>query len=521
MMFFGGMLSLRRRSVWEAADAGLLIWRKNFAYFIPFFAIPFWICAFVLWSLPDLLETVSRSLLPWLILWWLNPLFDRLILHVVGVRFFEPGAGLRRLCRGLGKSIFRGLVGDLLWRRFSPWRAAVLPLRVLEPAAGITTGKTKKKHPLRERKRALANGGLHFSLLLTAWCFTLQWVILLGEALFVLMIARLFFDVSIWGMNQIFTGKGIYYFAAWCVNYLVIESLYVCMGFGLYLNSRVDVEGWDLELMFRNFANRRKNATAVMLAIVFSLGLLFPPGVRAEESESPPPLVSGGLTSGALLPPELGADIPEEELEKIIGRDMGSEKKTWGIRLKNQRDEDSDPLFPHFSAPWIAFFQKAGAFILRAILVMAIAALAVFCGVYVYRHRGSLGVPPAASTLSAAPPPAPSSPEQLLEEAGRLYSQGLIREAWGRCYAAALGALAVYRGVRFPPGATEYRCLALLRSQAGGRELGGPFAAGLIRHWVALAYGGSNPPEGAFEEAVAWVNGLCVPAGNAEGESHD
>jgi hypothetical protein len=80
----------------------------------------------------------------------------------------------------------------------------------------------------------------------------------------------------------------------------------------------------------------------------------------------------------------------------------------------------------------------------------------------------------------------------------------------------------VYRGVRFPPGATEYRCLALLRSQAGGRnrELGGPFAAGLIRHWVALAYGGSNPPEGAFEEAVVWVNGLCVPAGNAEGESH-
>jgi hypothetical protein len=29
------------------------------------------------------------------------------------------------------------------------------------------------------------------------------------------------------------------------------------MGFGLYLNSRVEVEGWDIELLFRDFAARR------------------------------------------------------------------------------------------------------------------------------------------------------------------------------------------------------------------------------------------------------------------------
>jgi hypothetical protein len=70
----------------------------------------------------------------------------------------------------------------------------------------------------------------------------------------------------------------------------------------------------------------------------------------------------------------------------------------------------------------------------------------------------------------------------------------------------------VYRGIRFPPGATEYRCLGLVRQK--DRELGGPFAAGLIRPWVALAYGGSNPPEGAFEEALDWVMGLCIPEEN-------
>ncbi|MDR3248939.1 MAG: DUF4129 domain-containing protein, partial [Treponema sp.] len=96
-----------------------------------------------------------------------------------------------------------------------------------------------------------------------------------------------------------------------------------------------------------------------------------------------------------------------------------------------------------------------------------------------------------------------------------LYSQGLHREAWGRCYAAALAAFTRYGGIRFPPGATEYRCLSLvrLRTQTTGLRTpghGSAFAE-LIRHWVALAYGGSVPPDGAFEDSLAWVGALCRP----------
>jgi hypothetical protein len=276
-----GILVLRKRSVWEAADSGLLLWRRNFAYFIPFFAIPFWICAFTLRLSPAMIQggqglslvyrLISGDFIPaegageflagrrdfplawsWFILWWLSPLFDRLILHVTAKRFFEPQSSFSGLFRGLGGSLGRGLAGDLLWRRLSPWRAVMMPLRILEQ------GRRGNRRRIRERKRALSNGGLHFCIFLSVWCFILQWVLLAGEAFFILMIARLCFNLQPSSITDLFLGKGLYYYTGWCVNFLVVESIYVCMGFGLYLNSRVETEGWDLELLFRKFAARRR-----------------------------------------------------------------------------------------------------------------------------------------------------------------------------------------------------------------------------------------------------------------------
>ncbi|MDR0399525.1 MAG: glucose-6-phosphate dehydrogenase assembly protein OpcA [Treponema sp.] len=272
-MLNAGILAPRRRSSWEAADAGLLLWKRNAGYFIPLFAIPFWLCAFALCFLPGLVQgggvsVPALSLMPggggflpgpwtyplfwsWIVLWWLNPLFDRLILHVAAKRFFESDASLSGLFRGLGRSLGRGLAGDLLWRRLSPWRSAMLPLRILEQGAGGS------RRRIRDRKRALSKGGIHFCIFITAWCFIFQWILLAGEILFVLMVLSIFTNPQIPGFGAFFAGKGLYCYAGWCVNTLVVESMYVCMGFGLYLNSRVEVEGWDIELLFRGFAGLR------------------------------------------------------------------------------------------------------------------------------------------------------------------------------------------------------------------------------------------------------------------------
>jgi len=122
--FSGNALLLRRRSVWEAADSGILLWRRNFVRFIPFFVLPVALAALGLRFLLN-----NSTPLPFFALWWLKPIFDRMVLHVVSARFFgaEGSAPSRfwELCKGLWE-MRRGLLGDILWRRFSPCRAAVL-----------------------------------------------------------------------------------------------------------------------------------------------------------------------------------------------------------------------------------------------------------------------------------------------------------------------------------------------------------------------------------------------------------
>ena len=234
-----GTLRLRRKSVWEGADAGLLLWGANIPALLLFFGLPLLIGAGGIWFAPY----------SYIILWWLKPLFDRLILHVIGARFFEPRKSLSGLFTGLHRSLGRGLPGDLLWRRFSPARSAVMPIRVLEGLRGAR---------LTRRKRALGKGGLGFSLVITMVCLALEAVLLMGEIVCFFMLAKLF-RPDYFGdfMNNRFfeelaviEGLGII-FGAYTCNLFLIESLYLCMGFALYLNSRIEVEGWDIELLLR------------------------------------------------------------------------------------------------------------------------------------------------------------------------------------------------------------------------------------------------------------------------------
>jgi hypothetical protein len=496
---------MRRRGVWEAADSGVLLWRKNFLYIIPFFAFPVWIAAFGLRLISDDLRYLS-----WLGLWWLKPFFDRLVLHLISARFFEPPSETgSSLLRGLRGNLLRGLLGDLLWRRFSLTRSSRMPLRVLERLG------SKR---FRERKKDLAAGGLNFGFFVTFLCFLLECFLLGGESLFVYSMVDILSPDYFLDFGEFLAQAEWFIFTAYCVNYMLVESLYAAMGFGVYINNRVEIEGWDLQILFQKFESLRADDNAVPKAakrgmfsnskvlLILALGffLFFPAGVRAGPDDFP---ANAGEAANffpeGFLPAE---SVPLETLEEVLASpDFGYSKTGWNIRFKN-RQEPEEFENPQDMLPWIEKMKETLGFTLMMLICLVIGGFAAFVLFRFFRGRRSFGSGKHRDGKNYRNPLfSAESPEALFDKAAKFAGAGKAREAWAACLRGTIAAYSRRGGVSFPPDATEYGCLALVRSSGGGGidEFGE-----LVRNWIYLAYGGRNPPEGSFEQSLAFGRSL-------------
>ena len=547
-----GALVLRHRNRWEALDAGLLLWRENFAYLVIFFALPLWVCAFALRIFPERLRYLS-----WIVLWLLRPLFDRFILHVISIRFFENDAGLKRLCRGLGKTLIRGLAGDLTWRRFSPLRAAMMPVRTLEAL------KHKQAGP---RKQLLLKGGLGFCSLLTAWSLALELALLGGELLFCIVTAEILQTGLFTSLSDMLPNKELIFYVAWCINSILVESLYMCMGFSLYLNSRVEMEGWDIEIMFRGFAQKHKkksvlanhsaanSALAMVICLLLSiLSNTFPipltklteaQRIKIENSNSNLrnhsnlflKLVKKQYLDLCAFVPSVRdylkicfeqnirnitytAEAPLETLKSILDSpDFGGEREGWGIRFKNQKKHAPTSDFNMDIAPWLKKIRENIALALRLLLIVALAVLTFLLILRLRKMKLGRAFLPKDSTLRALRHNGGESPELLLAKAREFFAQGDLRQAWGFCIAALFRSWTVYRGLAFPPDATEYECLK--RINAAAPDESGECAVP-VKLWTAFAYGGRIPPQGSFEAAAAYCARLPEGPPSHNGDSHE
>jgi hypothetical protein len=478
-------ISSRKMDSREAADTGLLLWRECFISFLPFFAIPFWLCAFILRLLPGNMQYFS-----WLILWFLKPLFDRPVLHIISVRFFESVTGMKRLFKGLGKSLWRGLPGDLLWRRFSPFRAAMMPVRVLEYGGPLK----KSANEITKRKDLLKKSGIGYCFFLTLWGIALEIALLTGEIFFFGIMADLF-SIDVWPFSGDFSkNTEVFIFAAWCFNYMFVETLYVCMGFSLYINSRIDVEGWDIEIMFRNFAKRLNKKTSGVLAVIFLVCLFVPVNAFTEDlvfEDSPE------------------KNIPMEKLQEILASpDFGGETDSWGIKFKEKQD-DREFNFNTTLEKLRFIFASA----LRIIIIICITVAAVLIIIFVRKLVYNKKPETEESKMTILHGIPLGNPELILQKAMDFHAQKNLRMAWGYCTAAAILSWTVYRGLVFPPGATENECANLAGSIPSCNSSDVHVFNKLINNWINFAYAGQLPPEGSFEEAAAFCKSMRASNG--------
>jgi len=213
-------LHLRRRSPWEALDLGqamLLAWSRQ--VYGAWFAT-YWLAGIVilllLWPWPELAMFV---------LWWLKPLFDRVLLLVFSRSVFGAAPSVRevlrevpRLCRG------PGVLSGLSLRRFSLARSFLLPVWQLEEQHGADA---------RARFRLLSRRYRGYAVWLTFFGANMSTVLLFASLATLLALAPAdSHHLSLWDWFFYYPSRtrGLVPHLAFMLADTVVESALHCLG---------------------------------------------------------------------------------------------------------------------------------------------------------------------------------------------------------------------------------------------------------------------------------------------------
>ncbi len=126
-------VTLRRRTPWEASDLGLAMlqcwWRPVYTVHAVVLAVVSSIALLLGWAF----DAVWLAILA---IWWLKPLYDRAVLHVLSRAVFGAAPGPRAALRGAREWLGTGLLKALTLDRLDLARSFNLPVRQLEGSRG-------------------------------------------------------------------------------------------------------------------------------------------------------------------------------------------------------------------------------------------------------------------------------------------------------------------------------------------------------------------------------------------------
>ena len=481
-------VKIRPRNPWEAMDVGLVMVRKWWkAVFLPWLIIS---------GVIFLVLNIIFNDKPWLaglILWWLKPFFDRVLLKVFSESLFADPPTLRETLNAIPGLFKTGLFINLTLLRINVYRSFHLPVWQLEGLRG------KER---RERLNVLSGrtGSHAFALTITCLFFEL----LLAWSLIGLIALFTPADVDSNIFASIFsddppTWVDITSNIAGYIAILIIEPIYVAAGFMLYINRRTQLEGWDIELAFRRINNRLQKlltgTASSLLAITVGLLCLAPhSGFAAEKNPEDEP-----ITTTRLL-----ANKAPEVIKKVLERDEFSQVKQeqmWLPKKKETEEKDLDLS----GWEWLeSLFEGLGTFFkwiavsFRALLWLL---LAVFIGLLIlYRDRWLHLFTREKQQLSEYQPPEQlfgleinpeSLPDDIAMAAREKLQAGKYRDALGLLYRGALSVMINHDRLELDESHTEGDVLDLAAPKLNTTRK--RYLQTLTRYWQQIAYAHRNP----------------------------
>jgi hypothetical protein len=480
-------VELRPRSPWEAVELGTALVRRNAAaIWIPWLLLV--APVFVAVNLAAL--AVDRIWLAWLAMWWLKPLFDRIVLFVLSRAVFGETPTTRQTLAAQRSWGWHAMRGHLSWRRISLARALALPVDLLE---GANAGR------LRERRKVLGDAVRGQGMLLTVVCL----LFVLALSLSMLSLALLFVPWEFlpesaratWSLLTVQPppwAQFVLHAVAWIAT-SAIEPFYVGAGFGLYLNRRTRIEAWDVEIALRRMRTRLATTATALVLAVGAVSMLPLPSQAAPRANA--------VQDAARLDDVFGdARVDDPGFDKAVERAYRDpllrpkrKQSHWQARERGRRAPPALS-FPAL-AKAIAFIGEFGLWLLLLALLALLAATSKRWLPWLRGGPVARQSPAPAEVAEATLPDV--LPEDIVAAARRRWREGRPRRALALVYRASVEAMAARAALTLVPGATESECLRASRRLPDPQDRDA--FARVVRVWQYAAYAQQLPDQGEFD----------------------
>lgn len=469
---------IRPRESWEAVDLGIALTRRNYGRILVSTMI-------VVWPVWLLLGFLMKDHFWWLLLviWWLNAVWEKIPLYFLSRTLFGGTQKSKDFLGDWTGWCWKRIAYSLLVFRFSPNRGLALPAVMLEGVGG--TDLSHRSRVLRQYSGQVGGlaGGMFAIALHTVW---IQLVLLLYWLVPVLQ----WREVAL-----AFDGGGdlpeSFYWV--CLGgYLIVFTLlmpfYSGGFFGLYLNARTKMEGWDVELIFRRMTRRLES-----LALLLVFGWI---GVAGGQDS---PSAGGEKDPQAVI-----QRVLEDEEFKIHTRTikryrMGGDGRSW--------DRGSDTIPGRGSGLDSRGSGSLGGidgtligwFALGAVLLYGLIILVRFL---VGRYgEGNEFEEPVAETVLGMKVTKKSLPRDIVTRAREYWEEGDSRESLSLLYRGSLSWLILRGGVPIRESDTEVDCYQRTEEVDIGVEKRKYFMA-LTTAWIKLVYGQEQPDEAEMQRLL-------------------
>ena len=455
---------LRPRNAWEAMDLGLELVRANARALYGAWLLAYVPVAAIVFA--SMWETPFRA---WLVMWWLKPLFDRVALAITARRLFGDAAPVGTTVRALPGLAWRsGVIGALTWRRFDMARSLHLPVYQLEHLSGKAA---------RQRIRVLDREARGPAVWLSFMFLTTELVFGLGISLLIAImtpvqapVATLFEGWFLGRFDQGMTGTILGAVAA-----CIVEPFYVACGFTLYLQRRTILEGWDIELRFRQLTERiekaRRSATAVAASVLLAASLVALTVPQPALAQQPAAKASVEIKE-VMKDPEFGRKGTRTRIRYV------------GPELDGKRDaKPFDWSWLGALTKWLSEASRAAAWVAAA---LALGFVLYYLARYLRLHRFANLAQRRPDFLFGLDVRPESLPEDVAGTAEALARESRLREALSLLYRGALVGF-MDAGIEFRHGDTEGDCMRCV--EAAERPARRAYFQRLVEAWQSLAYG--------------------------------